>query len=126
MNNIPTQPRRRLFRRLEESLPPLTLTERDIAILALVRDYRFINTAQIHALVGGSQHNVTERLSRLFHHGYLDRPAHQRELRAEGYRIMVYALTPKIKQHGVPWYKQPAALGVVVLAAAVVLNIIFW
>ena len=95
MNSTSLQPRRRLFRRLEENLPPLTLTERDIAILALVRDYRFINTAQIHALVGGSQHNVTERLSRLFHHGYLDRPAHQRELRAEGYRIMVYALTPK-------------------------------
>lgn len=41
-------------------------------------------------------------------------------------RGLVYSLTPKIKEHGVVWYKQPATLGVVVLAAAVVLNIIFW
>jgi solute:Na+ symporter, SSS family len=41
-------------------------------------------------------------------------------------RGLVYSLTPKIKEHGVPWYKQPATLGVVVLLGAVVLNIIFW
>ncbi len=41
-------------------------------------------------------------------------------------RGLVYSLTPKVKEHGVPWYKQPAALGIVVLAAAVVLNILFW
>jgi len=95
MNNIQTKPRRRLFRRLEENLPPLVLTERDLLILHLVREYRFLNTAQIHALVGGSYHNVTERLSRLFHLGYLDRPAHQRELRDEGYRVMIYAIAPE-------------------------------
>ena len=39
---------------------------------------------------------------------------------------LVYSLTPKIKEHGIPWYKQPAALGIVVLLAAAVLNIIFW
>ncbi len=39
---------------------------------------------------------------------------------------LVYSLTPKIKDHDVPWYKQPATLGVIVLAGAVVLNIIFW
>jgi solute:Na+ symporter, SSS family len=39
---------------------------------------------------------------------------------------LVYSLTPRIKEHGVPWYKQPAALGVVVILATVVLNIIFW
>lgn len=44
----------------------------------------------------------------------------------EELRGLVYSLTPKVKEHGVPWYKQPAALGVVVLAGAVVLNIIFW
>ena len=109
-NNTPLQPRRRLFRRLEENLPPLAITERDVSILRLVRDHRFINTEQIHALVGGSQHNVTERLSRLFHHGYLDRPAHQRELRAEGYRVMVYALTPK----GAQAMAQPSGEPVVV------------
>jgi SSS family solute:Na+ symporter len=38
---------------------------------------------------------------------------------------LVYSLTPKIKEHGVPWYKQPATLGVIVLIATLVLNIIF-
>jgi SSS family solute:Na+ symporter len=39
---------------------------------------------------------------------------------------LVYSLTPKIKDHDQPWYKQPATLGIIVVAAAVVLNIIFW
>ncbi|MGA2443149.1 MAG: Na+/galactose cotransporter, partial [Tepidisphaeraceae bacterium] len=38
---------------------------------------------------------------------------------------LVYSLTPKIKEHGVPWYKQPATLGIIVLLATVALNIIF-
>lgn len=95
MNNTHINQRRRLFRRLEHNLPPLELTERDLSILRYVREYRFMNTAQVCALVGGSYHNVSERLSRLFHHGYLDRPAHQRDLRAEGYRVMIYAVAPK-------------------------------
>ncbi|MFA6471237.1 MAG: sodium:solute symporter family protein [Candidatus Latescibacterota bacterium] len=39
---------------------------------------------------------------------------------------LVYSLTPRIKETGVAWYASPAALGVIVLAAALVLNIIFW
>jgi SSS family solute:Na+ symporter len=39
---------------------------------------------------------------------------------------LVYSLTPKIKEHGVPWYKQPATLGVIVLLATIILNIIFF
>jgi len=39
---------------------------------------------------------------------------------------VVYSLTPKIRDHDVPWYKQPATLGLIVLAGALVLNIIFW
>jgi SSS family solute:Na+ symporter len=41
-------------------------------------------------------------------------------------RGLVYSLTPKVKEQGVPWYKQPATLGVVVLLAALILNIVFW
>ena len=41
-------------------------------------------------------------------------------------RGLVYSLTPKVKEHGVPWFKQPAALGVVVLLAVLILNILFW
>jgi SSS family solute:Na+ symporter len=41
-------------------------------------------------------------------------------------RGLVYSLTPRIKEHGLAWYKQPAVLGVIVLVAAIILNIIFW
>jgi len=39
---------------------------------------------------------------------------------------LVWALTPKIKEHGLPWWKTPEGFGVLVLALAVALNIIFW
>jgi len=38
---------------------------------------------------------------------------------------LVYSLTPRIKEEGVPWYKSPALLGVIVLVAVIILNIIF-
>jgi len=38
---------------------------------------------------------------------------------------LVYALTERPKEEGVPWYKRPAALGVVVLALAMALNVVF-
>jgi SSS family solute:Na+ symporter len=41
-------------------------------------------------------------------------------------RGLVYSLTPRIKEQGLVWYKQPAVLGVIVLLAALALNIIFW
>ncbi len=39
---------------------------------------------------------------------------------------LVYALTPRIVNHDLVWYKRPATLGVVVLGLTAVLNIIFW
>jgi solute:Na+ symporter, SSS family len=39
---------------------------------------------------------------------------------------LVYSLTPKIKEHGTPWWQRPALLGSIVLALAIVLNLIFW
>ncbi|HTL57976.1 MAG TPA: sodium:solute symporter family protein [Candidatus Limnocylindrales bacterium] len=39
---------------------------------------------------------------------------------------LVYSLTPKPESEHEPWYKQPVTLGVLVLAATVLLNIIFW
>jgi SSS family solute:Na+ symporter len=42
-------------------------------------------------------------------------------------RGLVYSLTPRIKDDKtLRWYQQPVTLGIIVLAAAVVLNIIFW
>ena len=39
---------------------------------------------------------------------------------------LVYSLTPKLETGHEPWYKRPVTIGILVLAAAMVLNIIFW
>ncbi|MGD0349617.1 MAG: sodium:solute symporter family protein [Verrucomicrobiota bacterium] len=39
---------------------------------------------------------------------------------------LVYSLTPKPETAHEPWYKRPVTVGILVLAAAVVLNVIFW
>jgi solute:Na+ symporter, SSS family len=44
----------------------------------------------------------------------------------EDLKGLVYALTPRLTDHDLPWYKRPAALGVVVLGLTLVLNVIFW
>ena len=49
------------------------------------------------------------------------RPREERELAG-----LVYSLTPRIVSSGLPWYARPATLGMVVLAIALLLNIIFW
>jgi SSS family solute:Na+ symporter len=41
-------------------------------------------------------------------------------------RGLVYSLTPKQKAQGVPWFAQPAALGLMALAATILLNLYFW
>ncbi|MBA7571244.1 Sodium/glucose cotransporter [subsurface metagenome] len=38
---------------------------------------------------------------------------------------LVYSLTPKPKSEGQPWYRQPVTLGILVLCATLVLNLIF-
>jgi SSS family solute:Na+ symporter len=44
----------------------------------------------------------------------------------EQLRGLVYSLTPRIKDEHLPWYKQPAILGIIVLLITLILNIIFW
>ncbi len=39
---------------------------------------------------------------------------------------LVYSLTEKPREAGVAWYARPAVLGIVVLAAVVALNFVFW
>ena len=39
---------------------------------------------------------------------------------------LVYALTPRLRDDGLPWYRRPGPLGAVVLGLALVLNIVFW
>ncbi len=51
----------------------------------------------------------------------LTRPRDEGELRG-----LVYSLTEKLREEHLAWYARPMTLGVVVLAAALVLNLIFW
>ena len=45
----------------------------------------------------------------------------------EELRGLVYSLTPHVaKDENLRWYAQPGTLAIAVLAATVVLNIIFW
>jgi SSS family solute:Na+ symporter len=39
---------------------------------------------------------------------------------------LVYSLTPRQIDAGLPWYKRPAALGALVLGLTLALNVIFW
>jgi len=39
---------------------------------------------------------------------------------------LVYSLTERPKEAELVWYKRPTVLGVIVLVAALILNIIFW
>ena len=39
---------------------------------------------------------------------------------------LVYSLTPKIVDNNQPWFRRPAVVGVLLLVACVILNIIFW
>lgn len=111
MTNTTTKnPRRRLFKRLETNLPPLRLTERDIRILRLVQEYRFLTMPQLHALLSGSQRYLTERLSRLYHHGYVDRPKQQLALRIFGHRHVIYALAQDGAQFLASYFENPDLL----------------
>jgi SSS family solute:Na+ symporter len=49
------------------------------------------------------------------------RPRPHEELRG-----LVYSLTPRPRDEGVPLYRQPGPLAIAVLAATLVLNVIFW
>lgn len=50
----------------------------------------------------------------------------RRERTDDELRGLVYALTPHMKEEGLPWYKEPSTLGWVVLAAGIMCYIFFW
>lgn len=75
---------------------PMTLTPRDLKILANVARHRFLSTDHIARLDGGSEQNVSRCLRALFDHGYLDRPIAQlATLPITGPRPMTYGLGKK-------------------------------
>lgn len=66
--------------------PPLRLQPRDIEIMKLVNEYRFLTSRQIQLLVLGSDQVILRRLQKLFHNNYLDR------LQTSIYEKAIYAL----------------------------------
>jgi SSS family solute:Na+ symporter len=51
----------------------------------------------------------------------MTKPRNEEELKG-----LVYSLTPRQQQENVQWYKRPAFLGICVLVATVILNVVFW
>src|ERR1700686_3202279 len=99
-----TIPRRKRFER--SVLPiPMQITERYLHLLAHVGRHRFLSSAHLIALDGGSPQNVLRCLRALYDHGFLDRPAAQRLFLIEdGPRPLIYALGKKgaraLREHG--------------------------
>ena len=71
----------------------MRLQRRDLEILCLIYDYRFIQSDQIIRIIGGSHRKLLERLQKLFHHGYLERLADRRIRTRSGSDRMVYTIT---------------------------------
>jgi len=90
-----TKQRAPKFKRKPEQLGAVRLQERDIRIIGLVHDYRFLNSDQIKLLTDGSEQGISRRLQKLFHHGFLDRPPSQINYPLTGTQKMVYALGDK-------------------------------
>ena len=84
--------RRPQFHRASEP-PRFRVTDDDIAIIRLLARHRFLRSTHISALVGRSLDRTNDRLARLFHAGYIDRPRAQLDYYpSAGSAPMVYAL----------------------------------
>ena len=70
----------------------MLLTARDVELLRAVHRHRLLRSTHLISLAGGSRQGVLRRLQRLFHHGYLDRPAVQLDWYARGSEPFVYGL----------------------------------
>src|SRR5713101_7248013 len=68
--------RRPRFRRASEP-PAFRLTDDDVEIVRHLAQFRFLRSTHIAALVGRSVDRTNDRLLRLFHAGYIDRPRAQ-------------------------------------------------
>src|SRR5947207_8142476 len=92
---VGTQTRRPRFRRSAEP-PPFRLTADDVEIVRVVARHRLIRSTHIAALVGRSLDRTNDRLMRLFHAGYLDRPRAQLDrFPTSGSSHYIYALADR-------------------------------
>src|SRR5258708_28165153 len=89
------QTRRPRFRRASEP-PAFRVTDDDVEIVRQLARYRFLRSTHIAALVGRSLDRTNDRLHRLFHAGYIDRPRAQLDYYpTAGSAPMAYALADR-------------------------------
>jgi Replication-relaxation len=87
--------RRPRFRRAPEP-PAFRVTNDDVQIVRQLARHRFLRSTHIAALVGRSLDRTNDRLTRLFHAGYLDRPRAQLDrFPFAGSSHLVYALADR-------------------------------
>jgi Replication-relaxation len=87
--------RRPRFRRADVP-PPFRLTPDDVEIVRVVARHRLIRSTHIATLVGRSLDRTNDRLMRLFHAGYVDRPRAQLDhYPMAGSAPMIYALADR-------------------------------
>src|SRR5437879_11667310 len=90
-----TSTRRPRFRRASEP-PAFRLTEDDVEIVRQLARFRFLRSTHIAALVDRSVDRTNDRLMRLFHAGYIDRPRAQLDrFPSEGSAPITYALADR-------------------------------
>ena len=76
--------------------PAFRLTDDDVDIIRHLAHYRFLRSTHIAALVGRSLDRTNDRLMRLFHAGYIDRPRAQLDYYpTSGSAPLVYALADR-------------------------------
>jgi hypothetical protein len=90
---IATPRRRPRFRRAVER-PSFQLTDRDVEIVRHVAAHRFLRSTHLSRLLAAPHHKICERLTSLYHAGYLDRPRAQLEyyVPGGGSAPLIYAL----------------------------------
>src|SRR5713101_97412 len=87
--------RRPRFRRASEP-PAFRLTGDDVEIVRQLARFRFLRSTHIAALVNRSIDRTNDRLMRLFHAGYIDRPRAQLDrFPSEGSAPITYALADR-------------------------------
>ena len=95
VGSVGTQTRRARFRRAAEP-PPFRLTSDDVEIVRVVARHRLIRSTHIATLVGRSLDRTNDRLMRLFHAGYVDRPRAQLDrFPTSGSAHYIYALADR-------------------------------
>ena len=106
---------------------PIHLTKRDHDIIRLVHRHRFLRSHQIITLIGGSPQQLSRRLQRLFHHGWLERPRAQLQYYERGgSQTIAYGLGNKscslLQLNPVSWGEKNRAIGRMYLAHALLVS----